>query len=625
MTDVQSQTLADGKYALLGAVGAGAMGTVYRARHVALDRLVAIKVLADDLRADPVAGERLRREAQAASLIQHPNVVQVLDFGEDQGRFYIAMEFLEGRTLDAAIRAEGLLDPARAVRLMTQVLSALQEAHDHGVVHRDMKPENVMLVAGKDDDGAHTEHVKVCDFGIAKRRSADAPNMGPTLTAVGTVIGTPAYMSPEQARNKPLDGRTDLYSCGVILYRMVTGVLPFSGGDDIATLMMHVLDAPAPSIEHCPTLPPALDDAIMKALSKDPANRFATAREMRRALADAVPVSGVRSTHGELPTPSRVMAAGLGTDRGLPASAGRGRWWMAALAAVGVVAAVAIALAFQSGDSGSAAVPATPQAAAPPPAAAPPAAAPPAATTTEASAAAPSPAPDAPAPAVGVAELPSPPRRTEDEEPTPRARRDVVVAAAAPSVELAGAAEAKPKPKPPVGVKPPVEAPRPPVEAPKPLVEAPKPPVEAPKPPVEAPTPTVEPPKPPVETPKPPVEAPTARVLTEARVVVSGLQVGGGMSSGAVKAAVNSRVARFRDCFKEAAGAGGRPGSSTVQLSVDEEGLLNDVSVSGSPLPGMDACVRKALSGVRASERPDTGTASARFKISYIDPDGDSP
>ncbi len=274
-------TLAGGKYVIERSLGSGAMGEVYEARHDALQRKVAIKLLHPAVTKRPHAVERFRREALAASRIEHRHSTRVLDFGEEHGTCYIVMELLDGVSLGDLVEREGTLSLARAVRLMSQVLSALAVAHDAGIVHRDLKPDNVVVVRAVDDQGELEERAKVCDFGIAKLYG---PTSSETLTQDGTVSGTPHYMSPEQCQGHDLDARSDLYACGVMLFRLVVGELPFTGDNPFAIVYRHVTDPPPVPSSLRPELPKAVDDFIATALAKTPGDRFQSARAMRQAL-----------------------------------------------------------------------------------------------------------------------------------------------------------------------------------------------------------------------------------------------------------------------------------------------------------------------------------------------------
>jgi len=275
-----------GKMELRAVLGAGAMGVVYRAHHLALDKQVAIKVLRSEGKSDPTRARRFKAEARAASRLDHPNSVHVLDFGEDgpDGLLYLAMEFLEGEDLQNLLKRERVLAPERAARILTQVLGALAAAHDSGVIHRDMKPGNVMLLRRTDDDGRTEDFVKVCDFGLAKILDGLDDASGAPLTKQGAIFGTPAYMAPEQARGEPLDGRADVYACGVILYKMLTGEAPFNADSAWGVLMKHLNEPVPPMAQWVPDVPPELVRITERALAKDRDHRFSSAREMRAAL-----------------------------------------------------------------------------------------------------------------------------------------------------------------------------------------------------------------------------------------------------------------------------------------------------------------------------------------------------
>jgi len=283
-----------GKFEIESLIGRGGMGAVYRARQVNLKRAVAIKVLRTELLDDPTYAARFKREANAASQLDHPNLMRVIDFGEDDNLLYIAMEFIDGKALHSIMRMENTLEPVRVVDLVGQLLAGLAVMHDEGIIHRDLKPENVMVVRGKDDDGHTVEIVKLCDFGIAKQVApkpepgADPVTYTATLTATGSLVGTPDYMSPEQAKGERVDGRSDLYSVGVILYQMIAGRLPFKSANSMKVLLAHISEQPAPPSKWVESVDPALEEICLRALAKDPEQRYANAREMRLALRDAL-------------------------------------------------------------------------------------------------------------------------------------------------------------------------------------------------------------------------------------------------------------------------------------------------------------------------------------------------
>ncbi|MDQ3940978.1 MAG: protein kinase [Actinomycetota bacterium] len=259
-----------GRYRLDDKLAIGGMGSVYAATDDRLGRSVAVKLLKDELSQDPRFIERFRREARAAGALSHPNVARIFDSGEDGARHFIVMELAEGRDLARLLREEGPLSPERTAEIAAQVADALAHAHAAGLVHRDVKPHNVIV----DTD----DHVKVTDFGIA-RAAGDS-----TLTATGSVLGTAQYISPEQASGTPIGPASDIYSLGIVLYEMLTGAVPFTGDSAISVAMRHVnTPVPAPS-ELNPDVPPEMDAIVAKATNKDPDARYADATEMAEAL-----------------------------------------------------------------------------------------------------------------------------------------------------------------------------------------------------------------------------------------------------------------------------------------------------------------------------------------------------
>ena len=279
-----------GKFLIESFLGGGAMGKVYRARQVALEKTVAVKVMHRELASDGMFAARFHREAKAASRLDHPNSIRVIDFGEEpDGLLYLAMEFVDGSDLFQVIQNEWPLSPSRIGEIVCQALAALAVAHDMNVVHRDLKPENIMILKGKDDEGRDIDIVKVCDFGIAKindaRGDADAKGKpGAKLTTQGLVVGTPEYMSPEQGRGEPLDARSDLYSVGIILYQMLTGRVPFEAESAIGIVLKHVSEEPVPPSQVRPGVDPSIEAVCLKAMRKKREDRYQTAREMRSEL-----------------------------------------------------------------------------------------------------------------------------------------------------------------------------------------------------------------------------------------------------------------------------------------------------------------------------------------------------
>ncbi|HEV7796850.1 MAG TPA: protein kinase [Pyrinomonadaceae bacterium] len=275
------QTL-DDKYRLEERLGIGGMGTVYRARHLLIDRPVAIKVLNPRFVEDDAAQTRFRREAKAAGRLQHPNAVTVTDFGQTaDGYVYIVMELLLGRTLRDVLAKEAPLDSARAVSLMLQISDAVAAAHEAGIIHRDLKPANIFIVQRAEVPAV----VKVLDFGIAKLAadSVDEDDLK-NLTIVGAMIGTPRYMSPEQCDGAELTPAADVYSLGVILYEMLSGMVPFSGSTPLAIAMKHATEPPRSPREIVASIPASLEELVLHALEKLPEDRPRDAAAFRSEL-----------------------------------------------------------------------------------------------------------------------------------------------------------------------------------------------------------------------------------------------------------------------------------------------------------------------------------------------------
>ena len=269
-----------GQFHLVSLAGKGAMGTVYRAQQAKMDRTVAVKVLRGDLLKDDTAVKRFLREARAAARLNHPNIVTVHMVGEsDEGVPFIVMEFLEGETLGAICDKEKVFEPRRALHVTRQIASALAEAHAQGIVHRDLKADNIILSAKRHEHDA----VKVLDFGIAKLLSGEGGEIA-QLTRDGTIFGTPHYIAPEQASGQEVDGRADLYSLGVILFRMVTGRLPFDGNSGMQVLMRHLRELPPRPRAIRPELPETVQDLILTALEKDRDKRWRSAEAFIAAL-----------------------------------------------------------------------------------------------------------------------------------------------------------------------------------------------------------------------------------------------------------------------------------------------------------------------------------------------------
>jgi serine/threonine protein kinase len=305
-----------GRYRLIAKLGQGGMGAVYKGEHVKMNRLTAIKILAPELASSAEFVARFQREAEMASHINHPNAVIIYDFGEaEEGVVYLAMEFLEGRPLSSIIKRDGPLPLARVARIIRQAAEALDAAHQIGIVHRDFKPDNVMVC-----QRTGRELIKVLDFGIAKQIRVDPKHEA--LTQTGFVLGTPQYMSPEQVLGEQLDARSDLYSLALVAYEMLTCTLPFEGASPQSQMVKRLLEPPKPLHVARPQLaiPPAVEQVIMRALKRYPHQRYSStlefAFELERQALQAPPepiayVSGVGSQPQPVitpqPAPSRPM------------------------------------------------------------------------------------------------------------------------------------------------------------------------------------------------------------------------------------------------------------------------------------------------------------------------------
>ena len=325
MTD---QQVIDERYDLIEKLGSGGMADVYLAEDRQLGRKVAIKLLHQRFAEDAEFVERFRREASAAAGLQHPHVVSVYDRGQVGDTYYIAMEYLEGRSLKQIVNDEAPLEPARAIELVTQVLKAARFAHKRGIIHRDLKPHNVIV----DDE----DRAKVTDFGIARAGASD-------MTQTGSIMGTAQYLSPEQAQGHPVSAASDLYSVGIILYELLTGVLPFDADSAVAIALKQVSQTPVAPSTHNSAVSPQLDAVVLRALEKDPQHRFTDAGEMIDALADAA--QGIGPTTYVPIRPAVVPPIGYYDAGPTPAPVRRGflaRWWP--LLAGALIAAGAIAL-----------------------------------------------------------------------------------------------------------------------------------------------------------------------------------------------------------------------------------------------------------------------------------------
>ena len=325
MSGISADTVVDGRYRLVSRLGSGGMADVWCAEDLQLGRKVALKLLHARFAEDAQFVERFRREASSAAGLQHPNVVSVYDRGEWEGTYYIAMEYLEGRSLKEVVQQEAPLGPDRAIDLTTQILRAARFAHKRGIIHRDLKPHNVIV----DSEG----RAKVTDFGIAKAGASD-------MTQTGSIMGTAQYLSPEQAQGHAVSAQSDLYSIGIVLYELLTGQIPFEGDSPVTIALKQVSETPEPPSRLNPAVMPELEFVVLRALAKDPAERYADADEFIAAL------EAVRN--GQAPAPGQSTAAfgAVVVEEEVVAQpvAERTRWWpwalLAALLAAAAVAAV---------------------------------------------------------------------------------------------------------------------------------------------------------------------------------------------------------------------------------------------------------------------------------------------
>ncbi|MFL5796742.1 MAG: serine/threonine-protein kinase [Actinomycetota bacterium] len=279
MADLPSGTQLGG-YRVATILGRGGMGVVYLAQQLALGRRVALKVISPDLSDDPEFRERFSREAQLAAAIDHRNIIPVYDAGEADGRLYISMRYVKGLDLRTVLQLEGPMDPERVLGIVGAVADALDAAHGAGLVHRDVKPANVLI---EDGPGPEPDRVFLTDFGLTKR--VDAPR---GMTRTGIFVGTPDYASPEQCAGKPVDGRTDEYSLACVLHECLSGATPFPRDSDAQVLAAHLLESPPRLSAARPGLPPALDDVLARGMAKDPGSRYATCGELAGAALAAV-------------------------------------------------------------------------------------------------------------------------------------------------------------------------------------------------------------------------------------------------------------------------------------------------------------------------------------------------
>jgi hypothetical protein len=592
-----------GKFRIESYVGGGAMGAVYKARQVALDKDVAIKVLHGEHAGDATFAARFQREARAASRLDHPNSMRVIDFGQEpDGLLYIAMEFLDGRDLFHVIREDWPLSTRRVADIVSQALAALAVAHEMGIVHRDLKPENIMMLSGTDDEGHTSDVVKVCDFGIAKfTEQREAPATGQKLTSQGIVVGTPEYMSPEQGKGEALDARSDLYAMGVILYQMLTGRVPFDAETAIGVVLKHVTEEPVPPRKINPQADERLEAVCLKAMRKKREDRYASARQMRQELRAVLggtdPLAHAATQQlasaaslAHAPTAvaldsskvvaaasaSKLTPAGTVTDSGT-LRAGRGR----------TVAVVMVSAAVAAGAFGAWKLRALTSA---PPVVA--------AALVEPAHADPGPPPSvaASAPEAKTAAVPPldvPPAATSRAPlatPLPAPGRNVGPANPPPGLAAAPPPPTAPSPPPPVSV---AVAPAAAVPAPPPVAVAPPPPAA-------------------------PAPAPAPFDPSHAHVDWSVAGAGGGATPGAVQRALSRRAGSWTQCYRAELGRRNArvEGSASLHLTTDESGNVVGVSVRGfEAMSGVQSCVAAAarvkIDGV------DTGDAWADVQLNF--------
>jgi serine/threonine protein kinase len=585
-----------GKFAVESIIGRGAMGAVYKARQIALDKYVAIKVMRDDAAKDLAYAARFRREARAASRLDHPNSIQVIDYGEEpDGLLYIAMEYLDGVDLFRTISEDWPLPDARIVDILSQVLAALAVAHDMGVVHRDLKPENIMMLTRVDDEGRARDLVKVCDFGIAKitdalpqradgdRRDAEK---GRALTTTGLLVGTPEYMSPEQCRGEALDARADLYSVGVILYQLLTGRVPFDAATPIDVVVKHIAEEPTPPSRIDARVSAKLEAVCLRAMRKKRDERHASAREMRvelRAALDGVPAAQESRPRAPPSRPGPSSAETLPALESTKRGKGRGRVLTALAAAALLATGVAAATYATRGHSGATASARTSEHASP------------SAVVATSPTAVPAQSATATAQDAIVPPRPSPSAlaRAPSDRPVPRAVPATLTAATfepspAPamatvsSAATAGAA---------IAVADPALAATTSV-------------------PVARPDPAPRPPSPPPQV--------AAFDPAKGRVVWSVSGAGGGASTGNVARALAHADGTWQSCYQRGLRSRGArvEGSATLRLTCDIDGRVVGAAVTGIDMADVTACVRGAALGTTIPNA-DTGEAWATVALTF--------
>jgi serine/threonine-protein kinase len=597
-----------GKFVVESLIGSGAMGAVFRARQVALEKTIAIKVLHGEHADDPAFAARFHREAKAASRLNHPNSMQVLDFGaEPDGLLYIAMEYLDGRSLHRVIREEGRLAPGRVADILMQTLAALAVAHDMGVVHRDLKPENIMVLRGTDDDGRPRDIVKVCDFGIAKitdsraYRSGGERESNAPVTTAGFLVGTPEYMSPEQGRGDRLDARSDLYSLGVALYEMLTGCVPFRAESAIGVVLKHITEVPQRPSSMIAGVDARLEAICLRALRKSPDERHQSAREMRIELRPVAEGHAMGSTPDLSAAPLLATPPGLGhaatvqlptavaatldepsgkpTLQGTTSAVPRVPTRRRVVLATALVACVAGLLA-----TGGVLVGMRAKSKVAAPAALP--------TSVPQTSIEPLPVPGAPIPDVEPAEAAShaapgthvPPHTSHAGlvSPGPPPAKSASAAAAAPGGSAAASVGPQPAP--------------------------------------------VTPPPAPAEAPPAPAPAATAAADSNFDPATAYVEVGLIDAQGVREAAVRGALhgVALSSCYRQALRARGARATGVAQLSlsIDENGVTRSAIATGAEfLPGLTRCVQAAVAGITVPKsRVDPGGGTADITLAFKTP-----
>jgi len=334
------------RYRLKEKIGSGGMADVYLADDLSLNREVAVKVLHAQYAADPAFIQRFRYEAQAAANLNHPNIVNIFDWGNEGDIYYIVMEYVEGRDLKQILMTEGRFMPERAAEIAAEICAALQFAHRQNLIHRDIKPHNIIITP--------MGQVKVMDFGIARVGSGNG------MTQTGTVMGTAQYISPEQAQGQPVDARSDIYSLGVVLYELLLGRVPFDDDNAIAVAYKQVKEEPIPISLVDRTMPPALEAIVMKALAKNPENRYSSAQEMKADLLrwlEGMPVNATPLLASAPVLPTETMAAAAVQDYPQEPRSRAWVWITAALAAVLVITGVVLAVVLTQGNGTMVSIP----------------------------------------------------------------------------------------------------------------------------------------------------------------------------------------------------------------------------------------------------------------------------